>query len=124
MSHLRALTGESAVEPGPIRGVEPPTTTEGPEWAEGRAECCESPQDLRLLRAIRAAATLPEPTILTDESFRLRGPEPSIILRAGSTKNRRPAEQPIPGSLARDLALWLRERPEGAAPFPLHPTRR
>jgi hypothetical protein len=29
---------------------------------------------------------------LTPESFRLNGPDPKVLLRASSTKNRRPAE--------------------------------
>ena len=78
---------------------------------------------LRAMAYRVAAATgfrVAELRSLTAESFRLQGPDPSIFLRAGSTKNRRPAEQPIPASLARDLASWLRELPEGVAPFPLH----
>jgi hypothetical protein len=57
---------------------------------------------------------------LTPESFRLTGPEPSVLLAAGATKNRRPAEQPIPLALARDLAGWLRDKPARASVFPLH----
>jgi hypothetical protein len=37
-----------------------PTPGEGPEWEEARREECESPLELRLLKAIRAAG-LPEP---------------------------------------------------------------
>jgi hypothetical protein len=41
----------------------PPTAAaiEGPEWEEARREGCESPQELRLLKAIRQDGTLPEP---------------------------------------------------------------
>ena len=38
----------------------PPSRGQGPEWDEARQEGCESPLELRLLRAIRAAG-LPEP---------------------------------------------------------------
>jgi len=37
-----------------------PPSGEGPEWDEARSEGCESPLELRLLKAIRAAG-LPEP---------------------------------------------------------------
>lgn len=37
-----------------------PHITEGPEWDEARREGCESPQEPRLLQAMRAAR-LPEP---------------------------------------------------------------
>lgn len=65
ITHLRALTGESVVEEGPIEPAAPaapPTTTEGPEWEEARAEGCESPQELRLLKAIRTDGAMPEPS--------------------------------------------------------------
>ncbi len=35
---------------------------EGPEWDAARVEGCESPQELNLLKAIRADGSLPEPT--------------------------------------------------------------
>src|ERR1019366_574066 len=37
-----------------------PSRGEGPEWDEARREGCESPLELRLLKAIRSAG-LPEP---------------------------------------------------------------
>ena len=60
--HLRALTGEAVVQEGPIQGVQPLTGNVGPEWDEARAEGCDSPQELNLLKAIRADGSLPEPT--------------------------------------------------------------
>ena len=57
---------------------------------------------------------------LTPESFRLAGSEPSITLKASSTKNRRAADQPIPAALARDLAVWLHDKPAGTLVLPLH----
>jgi site-specific recombinase XerD len=57
---------------------------------------------------------------LTAEVFHLNVPEPTVYLQASATKNRRPADQPIPVSLARDLAVWLRELPSGTPVFPLH----
>jgi hypothetical protein len=55
---LQALAG-SALEPA---GEVAPSWhgIGGPEWDEARAEGCESPQELRLLRAMREAG-LPEP---------------------------------------------------------------
>ena len=60
--YLRALTGETVTEEGPIQGVRPVPGNEGPEWDEARAEGCESPQELNLLKAIRSDGSLPEPT--------------------------------------------------------------
>ncbi|MDB5349209.1 MAG: xerC 3 [Planctomycetota bacterium] len=57
---------------------------------------------------------------LTPESFSLDGPEPSIFLHASATKNRRPAEQPIPLSLAPELSAWLRDKAAGENVLPLH----
>jgi hypothetical protein len=44
-----------------------------------------------------------------------------VWLRASAPKNRRPAEQPVPTSLARDRARWLSGAPGrgGASDFPL-----
>ena len=78
---------------------------------------------LRAMAYRMAAATgfrAEELRTLTPEGFRLNHPEPSVFLRASATKNRRPAEQPIPMSLARDLAAWLRGKPAGAPVLPLH----
>jgi integrase len=57
---------------------------------------------------------------LTPEAFRLDGPEPTVFLRASATKNRRPAEQPIPLALALDVAAWLRGKAAGEKVLPLH----
>ncbi len=57
---------------------------------------------------------------LTPESFRIDRPDPSIFLRASSTKNRKPADQPISQSLAQELREWLRKKPRGQSVFPLH----
>ena len=54
------------------------------------------------------------------EAFRLNDPEPSVFLRASATKNRRPAEQPIPLALAASLSDWLSDRPPGSSVLPLH----
>ena len=54
------------------------------------------------------------------EVRRLDGPEPSVFLKASATKNRRPAEQPIPFALARDVAAWLRDKPPGVPVLPVH----
>jgi hypothetical protein len=43
-----------------------------------------------------------------------------VFLRASATKNRRPAEQPIPHALARDLRAWLRNTVPEMPVFPLH----
>jgi integrase len=81
------------------------------------------PGPLRAMAYRVAAATgfrAEELRALTPESFRLDGREPSISLRASATKNRRPAEQPIPLTLAPDLAAWLAHVPARACVFPLH----
>jgi very-short-patch-repair endonuclease len=49
----------------------------GPEWDEARAEGCESPQELRLLRAIRQAG-LPEPV----RQHEVTGEEGCLVTRA------------------------------------------
>jgi site-specific recombinase XerC len=58
-------------------------------------------------------------TLLPD-AFHLDGLEPTIFLTASATKNRRPAEQPIPLALACDLARWLADKPAGVPVLPLH----
>jgi integrase len=81
------------------------------------------PSPLRAMAFRLSAATgfrADELRRLTPESFRLDGPEPSIFLRAAATKNRRPADQPIPLSQARDLRAWLRDKPSGRPDLPLH----
>jgi superfamily II DNA/RNA helicase/very-short-patch-repair endonuclease len=57
MPYLR-VAAVSIVEPG--RVTERRAPREGPDWEEARSEGCESPLELALLRAIRAAG-LPEP---------------------------------------------------------------
>lgn len=81
------------------------------------------PGPLRAMAYRLAAATgfrVAELRMLTPESFRLAGTEPSISLRASSTKNRRSAEQPITLALARDLPKWLEGMPPGMSVLPLH----
>ena len=60
--YLRALTGEKVIQEGPIQGIQPVPGNVGPEWDEARAQGCESPQELNLLKAIRTDGSLPEPT--------------------------------------------------------------
>jgi len=50
------------IQEGPIQGIQPVPGNEGPVWDAARAEGCESPQELNLLKAIRADGSLPEPT--------------------------------------------------------------
>jgi integrase len=81
------------------------------------------PGPLRAMAYRVAAATgfrAQELRTLTPEGFHLNGSDPSVILAASATKNRRPAEQPVPVALARDLAAWLADRPAGSSVFPLH----
>jgi integrase len=81
------------------------------------------PGSLRAMAYRLASATglrAEELRTLAPESFRLDGPEPSVFVAASSTKNRRPADQPIPSGLARDLADWLRDKPAGSRVLPLH----
>jgi len=58
LSYLRAAAGETIHSQGPLSAAA--HVVEGPEWEEARREGCGSPQELRLLRAIREAG-LPEP---------------------------------------------------------------
>jgi hypothetical protein len=90
VSYLRALTCESMVVEGPIEGVKPLAATEGPDWAEARAEGCESPQELRLLKAIRADGGMSEPSkqykvydgnrVLTRADFAYLDCQPQLLL--------------------------------------------
>lgn len=68
MPYLQAA-GASEVEP--LASATRPTQGEGPEWDEARREGCESPLELRLLKAIRAAG-LPEP-LKQHEVYNSRG---------------------------------------------------
>jgi hypothetical protein len=91
--------------------------------AEAGPEIYGMSGDMRAMAYSVAAQTgfrVAELRALTPESFRLEGPEPTLCLKAASTKNRRPAEQPVPLALARDLSAWLRGRPAGEPVFPLH----
>jgi len=54
------LQAAAASELEPLVSSAPPSRGEGPEWDEARREGCESPLELRLLKAIRAEG-LPEP---------------------------------------------------------------
>jgi len=90
VAYLRALTAEAVVYEGPFETATPAPPTEGPEWEEARAEGCESPQELRLLKAIRAVGTLPEPEkqfvvydngrILTRADFAYLDCQPHLLL--------------------------------------------
>ena len=91
--------------------------------AESGPEVFGMPGPLRAMAYRVAAGTgfrVAELRGLTPDRFRLDGPEPTVFLRASATKNRRPAEQPIPHALARDLSTWLRGKAAGASVFPLH----
>lgn len=90
ITYLRALTRETVVEEGPIERAKPITPTEGPEWKEARAEGCESPQELRLLKAIRADGNMPDPNkqykvydgnhILTRADFAYLDCQPQLLI--------------------------------------------
>jgi integrase len=74
--------------------------------AEAGPELFNMPGPLRAMAYRVAAATgfrAEELRTLTPESFRLDGAEPTVFLRADATKDRRPADQPIPLALARTL---------------------
>ena len=88
---LRALSGETVSEPVLIKGVAAVSSlTEGPDWEEAKAEGCESPQELRLLKAIRADGGLPEPDkqhevyegnrLLTRADFAYLDCEPKLLI--------------------------------------------
>ena len=88
--YLRALTGETVVEAGKVQGIQPVPKNEGPDWDEARAEGCESPQELNLLKAIRADGTLPEPVkqfevwdggrLLTRSDFAFPEASPKVLI--------------------------------------------
>lgn len=86
--YLRGVTGERVER---IENVQtPPPNTEGPEWAEARAEGCESPQELNLLKAMRLNGSLPEPErqlevydqgrVLTRADFAYTDCEPKLLI--------------------------------------------
>jgi integrase len=70
--------------------------------------------------AIATGFRVAELRSLTPESFRLDGADPVVILKAGAAKSRKPATQPLPVALARDLRTWLGGQPAGSRVFPLH----
>ncbi len=81
------------------------------------------PGALRAIAYRAAGATgfrVQELRSLVPENFRLDDAAPVLVLKASSTKNRRPADQPVPLALAADLREWLRDIPAGATVFPLH----
>lgn len=55
---------------------------------------------------------------LTPERFQLEGPTPSITVKAGYTKNRKEAAQPINPNLAGGLRPWLATKAPGKPVFP------
>jgi integrase len=123
----------------PMRGVHGYNVQEGPRRerraltdeelarlidAAGRGPVAyHVPGPLRAMAYWVAASTgfrVAELRALTPESFRLDGPEPTVSLKAGSTKNRRPVTQPVPLALAHALSAWLRGQPAGGPVFLLH----
>jgi hypothetical protein len=88
--YLRALTGESVVQDGSIQGAQPVPGNDGPEWDEARAEGCESPQELNLLKAIRSDGSFAEPTkqyevwdsgrLLTRADFALLSADKKVLI--------------------------------------------
>jgi integrase len=56
---------------------------------------------------------------LTPESFDLAGDPPTITVKAGYSKNRSEAVQPIRRDLAELLRAWLEEKPAGLPVFPV-----
>jgi ATP-dependent helicase YprA (DUF1998 family) len=88
--YLQALTGETVVEAGKVQGAQPVPKNEGPEWDEAHAEGCESPQELNLLKAIRADGSLPEPAkqyevwdggrLLTRADFAFPDASPKVLV--------------------------------------------
>ena len=106
MPYLRALTGEAVIPEGPIQGVQPVPVNEGTEWDEARAEGCESPQELNLLKAIRTDGSLPEPTkqhevwdggrILTRADLAFPGGDKTVLIYVDGL----PIRWPQPGGWA------------------------
>jgi integrase len=56
---------------------------------------------------------------LTPKDFALDGPAPTVCLGGGHTKNGKPAEQPIPPTLAAELRPWLASKTPGRPVFAL-----
>lgn len=86
--YLRGVTGEQVERLENVEAAAP--TVEGPEWEEARQEGCESPQELNLLKAIRADGTLSEPEkqhvvydqnkLLTRADFAYTDCEPKLLI--------------------------------------------
>lgn len=86
--NLRGVSGETVEL---LATVQPASVAvEGPEWEEARLEGCESPQELRLLKAIRDDDNLPEPDkqhvvwdanrVLTRADFAFLDCEPKLLI--------------------------------------------
>jgi integrase len=60
-----------------------------------------------------------ELSTLRPEDFDLNGPMPVVRLDGSRTKNGKPAEQPLPPSLAAELVVWLAEKAPGRPVFAL-----
>jgi integrase len=56
---------------------------------------------------------------LRPDDFAIDGPEPTVSLGGESTKNGKPAEQPLPPALAADLRSWLASKTSGVPVFTL-----
>ena len=59
---------------------------------------------------------------LTPQDFRLDGEHPCVCLAASASKNRKPAVQPLPTSLAESFRPWLESLPPKKPIFPTLPT--
>ena len=92
------------------------------QYAESGPFRWDMPGPLRAMAYRAAAGTgfrVDELRSLTPEAFRLESPQTIICLKASSTKNRKPADQPIAQALARELRDWIQDRPRGQSVFPL-----
>ena len=78
-----------------------------------------SPEDRKILYLIAIGTGLRAAEIksLTPERFQLDGPRPSVTVKAGYTKNRKEAIQPIEPSLAEGLRGWLAGKEPGKPVF-------
>ncbi len=82
----------------------------------------DMPGPLRAMAYRAAAGTgirVDELRSLSPEAFWLDSPQPIICLKASSTKNRKPADQPTAQALARELRDWIQDRLRGQSVFPL-----
>ena len=92
-------------------------------YAEAGPDRWGMPGPLRAMAYRVAAATgfrVEELRSLIPESFRLDSVRPRVYLKASSTKNRKPADQPIARTVAEILRHWLQDKPPGQSVFPLH----